>query len=235
MNMETVSSDVSLLQLEAESEHRTKGFFRVDHNIFQDKRLRQLSGDCFRIFLWMSSRAWRFPLSRGFLRASISMIHLSTGVSEATVSRALSELKKAALIRLVKVDRKAGNRWWVESILGVPQNEGTQIRGTQVEGSVPSKRKSSTLNMRLAPIQNEGHIRSIKEINKEEEEAKNLRLAWEYFQREFPAERDREEKLKIMLERFTGNFKPPKTVMQNLVVREWFLTKNMLNGHGGRS
>jgi DNA-binding transcriptional ArsR family regulator len=224
MNQEVVLCDSEACEVEAEERTRTKGYFRVDHQIFQDECLRRLSGEGFRIFLWMSSRAWRFPASKGFLRASISMIHLYTGVSEATVSRVLNELKKADLIQLHKVDRKVGNWWWVRPVFQIPQNESTQIKISQNEGLVPSKRGNGSLKVREKIPQNEGHIRSIKEEIKEEEESASSRLAWKTFKRSFSSEIERKERLKIMVtDEFTGTFKPPERVMESLVVLDWFL------------
>ncbi len=37
-----------------------QGFFKLSHGVFSEPLLKDLSGDCFRLFLWLSSRAWRF-------------------------------------------------------------------------------------------------------------------------------------------------------------------------------
>lgn len=211
-------------QFEIEGTRITKGYFRVDHQVFQDERIRQLSGDCFRIFLWMSSRAWRFPASRGFLRASISMIHLNTGVSEATVSRGLSELKKANLIVLHKVDRKAGNWWWVEPVFQIPQMEGRRGQFSQSEGSVPPKRGNGSFKLREKIPKNDRDLRIInEEIDEEKEEALLHRKAWIEFEKWCPQKENRQKILEsIISKEFTGLFKPPQKVMENLAVRKWF-------------
>jgi len=76
---------------------RLSGYFRLSHALFGDAAVRKLSGDSFRLFLWMSCQAWRFPDSDGTLRASVSYIELGTGISHATISRCLRQLKAEGL------------------------------------------------------------------------------------------------------------------------------------------
>ena len=75
-----------------------QGFFKLSHGVFGEPLLRDLSGDCFRLFLWLSSRAWRYPTSGGVVRASVGYIELHAGMSHATISRGLKTLKEKGLI-----------------------------------------------------------------------------------------------------------------------------------------
>src|SRR3712207_2482488 len=68
------------------------GYFKLSHSVFQNPVLQTLPGDAFRLFLWMSSIAWRFKHSDGLIRASISYITQGTGISSASASRALVKL-----------------------------------------------------------------------------------------------------------------------------------------------
>ena len=45
------------------------GYFKLPHDAFYDEQLRSLSGDEFRLFLWMSSQGWRYRDSDGSLSA----------------------------------------------------------------------------------------------------------------------------------------------------------------------
>jgi hypothetical protein len=114
---------------------RLSGYFRLSHALFGDAAVRRLSGDSFRLFLWMSCQAWRFPDSDGTLRASVSFIELGTGISHATISRCLRQLKAEGLVSLVQTDFKRGNLWKVSRVAQpeVPQSE-----------SAPSSNQEST-------------------------------------------------------------------------------------------
>lgn len=146
----------------------SSGFFMLSHSVFTDSRLAQLSGDTFKLYLWMSSQAWRFPTSDGTIRAAISFISKGTLMSHATVSRALKSLISHELISIRVVDYKAGNIWSVtpfalaktnsnfDSEVSVDateanhlsQNELPQIEAPQTEVVAPSKRGRSSLNLR---------------------------------------------------------------------------------------
>jgi hypothetical protein len=104
---------------------RLSGYFRLSHALFGDAAVRRLSGDSFRLFLWMSCQAWRFPDSDGTLRASVSFIELGTGISHATISRCLRQLKAEGLVSLVQTDFKRGNLWKVSRVAQseLPQSE----------------------------------------------------------------------------------------------------------------
>ena len=76
-----------------------EGYFKFSHGVFQNPILRDLSGDSFRIFLFLSSRAWQFPDSTGEVRASYSFIEMNTGVSVAQIKRSLSQMRDLGLAR----------------------------------------------------------------------------------------------------------------------------------------
>lgn len=180
---------VELPQVEGEEPQRESatplGFFKLSHAAFSETLLRDLSGDCFRLFLWLSSRAWRYPTSGGVVRASVGFIELNAGMSHATISRGLKALKEKRLISIIEVDFKNGNLWQVSSLAcgypssddkpphdKVPQNEAARIAGGGV-----SKRGGPSLKVRQQPPQCEQDLRSIKKIkNKKEVPKENLRL-----------------------------------------------------------
>jgi len=157
------------------------GFFKLSHRVFFEPLLRDLTGDSFRLFLWLSSRAWRYPSSDGTVRASVGYIESQAGMSHATISRALKILKEKALVCILEVDFKKGNLWQVSSIACShpspdtdPEDKLTHKKGPQNEAPRlldhgASKRASPQLNLRQPPPQNEGDLRSIKkEKNKKE-------------------------------------------------------------------
>jgi DNA-binding transcriptional ArsR family regulator len=146
------------------------GFFKLPHDAFFDEALRRLSGDEFRLFIWMSSQGWRFRDSDGSLRASVSFIEVGTGMSHASVSRALKRLREANLIELIAADYKKGNVWRVCDKLRAidpptrsklphieqPQDEVARSEAPQHESGVTSKRGSTHLNLRQHLPQNVG-------------------------------------------------------------------------------
>ena len=90
-----------------------EGYFKFSHGVFQNPILRDLSGDSFRIFLFLSSRAWQFPDSTGEVRASYSFIEMNTGVSVAQIKRSLSQMRDLGLIKIVSIDYKKGSTLWI--------------------------------------------------------------------------------------------------------------------------
>jgi DNA-binding transcriptional ArsR family regulator len=157
---------------ESQKEGATAGYFIMAHAVFHDPTVRTLSGDGFRVFLWMSCQAWRFRNSIGQVQAAVSWIARETGVSEAAVSRILRLLTDRGLIKRVRVDYQIGNLWEVidlakwragdgEEPKQRPQNEVPRIEVPQNQGPAPSKRSSRTIKMREQHPQNEGDIINI--------------------------------------------------------------------------
>ncbi|MGE4234087.1 MAG: ArsR family transcriptional regulator [Bacteriovoracia bacterium] len=143
-----------------------KGYFKLAHSVFFDPQLRALSGDSFRLYLWMSSRAWQFQNSNGGLRAAVRWITEITGISHATVSRSLRALQDAGLIEALKVDPRLGNVWQVtpkavwkkavgdEKVVGHEKKEDT------------SNRAHGDLKMSAQVPQNEGNLKKLQENEK---------------------------------------------------------------------
>lgn len=207
-----------------EGEGKSKGYFRVDHQIFEDSRMKSLSGECFRVFLWMSSRAWRFPASRGFLRASVSYIHVHTGVSEATINRSLSDLKVKNLIELLSVDYKLGNQWWISPVFKSAQIEKSHFEAPQNNRASPSKGQKYRLIMDNQASPFEVDLINInKEKNNDENDEWDIEFIRKCFAEKYPDPIEQQEQLKLLVDaRFQGIFKPPQTVMENLVLMSWF-------------
>ena len=106
-------------------------FFPLSFDFFSHPMVKELSGDGFRVFLWLNAHAWQFPNSKGHFQASVGRVSRATGVSEANASRILAILQKSGLIRHFKSDAKYGNVWEVEDLAKArsklirqhPQNE----------------------------------------------------------------------------------------------------------------
>jgi hypothetical protein len=149
------------------------GFFKFAHSVFTDKKLQGVSGDCFRLFLWLSTRAWRFSSSEGTIRASVSYIESETGMSHASISRGLKTLKELHLISLVKLDYKLGNTWEVASVaLGTSPTDPDK-KLPHFEPEATSKVESHTLKLSEGPPQNEAqnkNIKNYKDLSQEEHE-----------------------------------------------------------------
>lgn len=128
-------------------------FFPLSIDIFSSPEVRSLSGDAFRVFLWMSTYAWQFPTSKGQVQASIGRVSRETGVSEASASRIFAALQAKGLIQQIKSDFKYGNIWQVRDLARAKgrdaqqasqtegtQNEPPQIQAPRIEAGCPSKR-----------------------------------------------------------------------------------------------
>lgn len=157
-----------------QNEQPSRTFFRLSDRAFSYPQLQQLSGDCFRLFLWMSSRGWRYQNSDGSLRASVSFIEDNTSMSHATISRCLKTLREERLIDLLETDYKRGNVWSVSPVAFAgcdpenlpPRFGGPQNEAPRNESPAASKRDGSHLNLREKGPQNEGQVRKLKKDKK---------------------------------------------------------------------
>ena len=89
------------------------GFYKLPHTIFEEPAVKELTGEQFRLYLWLTMRAWRFPFSDGTVRASLTYIQRYLPISESTASRALKKLQNYGLIRLIEKNFHDGNLWFV--------------------------------------------------------------------------------------------------------------------------
>jgi len=145
------------------------GFFKLSHRVFAEPALRQIPGDCFRLFLWFSSRAWRYPTSTGILRASVRFIETETGMSHANISRSLKLLKDSGLVKIVEKDFKRGNIWRVSETatgrgpdLPPPRKELPQSERPEKIDEAASERASGALISRAKLPRNECDLKKIK-------------------------------------------------------------------------
>jgi hypothetical protein len=142
------------------------GFFKIPHSIFYDQELRELSGDSFRLLIWLCSRAWRFPDSDGTLRASVSFIKNGTGIGHAAISRSLKILQEKNFIELREQNFKHGNLWKLKNLNGgsgskkLAPNEPPQIKQPAIQGVGSSKQEGSSLEMRVEPPRIEAQPRN---------------------------------------------------------------------------
>jgi hypothetical protein len=157
-------------------------FFKLSDRAFSLPQLQRVSGDSFRLFIWMSSKAWRFVKSDGTLRASIGYIEEGTGMSHATISRCIRTLREEGLVTLLETDYKRGNIWQISPAAFAgsgpgdlpPRFELPQNEGAQNVAVAPSKRGASSLNLRGKVPQIEVEIRSIKKSKESSQEATSL-------------------------------------------------------------
>jgi hypothetical protein len=129
-----------------ESDEKSKGFFKLPHAIFSDPVLMALSGEQFRLYLWLLTRAWRFPSSNGTVRASLSFIQLHIPISESTATRALKKLQELGLIWLATKDLRGGNTWFVkrpDSSLSAEQKDSCSKSASKCGGSSSSKNSTN--------------------------------------------------------------------------------------------
>ncbi len=222
-----------------------QGFFKLSHGVFAEPLLRDLSGDCFRLFLWLSSRAWRYPTSGGVVRASVGYIELHAGMSHATISRGLKILKEKGLISALEVDFKNGNLWQVSALAcgypgsddKPPRSKAPQNEAAQIVDSGASKTESHSLKTRSQAPQNEQDLRSFKKVKKLKEvarpiisfpEPKNDEPAesCEEILRSFESDLGEDEQSKIvndyMAREYPHGFFPPMRVVRSLAARDWF-------------
>jgi DNA-binding transcriptional ArsR family regulator len=229
-------------QVEQAESMPTGGFFKLSHNVFQEPLLRKLSGDCFRLFLWLSARGWRFPTSGGEVRASVRFMEDHTGMGHATISRSLKTLKEAGLLTLLETDFKRGNLWRVSSLACgghrgpedlPPRSEVPRNERAQKDNVATSKRESSSLKMREEAPQTECNIRSIKKEKNNSEKAEkigeensdSMRIALLHFDSEVETGL-REKIISDYAERnSTKSFRVPPGVARMLAASDWYRTR----------
>lgn len=228
-----------------------QGFFKLSHGVFSEPLLKDLSGDCFRLFLWLSSRAWRFPSSGGVVRASVGYIELQAGMSHATISRGLKTLKEKGLISIVEVDFKIGNLWQVSSLAcgnpshddKPPRDKAPQNEAARIVNGGTSRNGSQCLKMRSHPPQNEQDLRSfknkkIKEVVKGKMQVVILSPKEEgidpvldgqepekilmSFEAELPTAQQSMFITAFMEREYPHGFFPPRRVVKALAAMDWF-------------
>jgi hypothetical protein len=224
----------------------TGGFFKLSHNIFQEPIVRKLSGDCFRLFLWLSARAWRYPTSGGEIRASVRFMENHTGMGHATISRSLKTLKEIGLLTLLETDFKQGNLWLVSSLAcgGTrgpedlpPRSEVPRNEQPQKNSAGASKREGSSLKTRGELPQNECNIRSIKKTKNLSEaqsekdaslQAETTSFSIEVAVQRFEENVDLNVRKQMILERIerdsNNSFRVPESIAKKLVACDWFKT-----------
>lgn len=177
----------------------TVGFFMLAHSVFQSPILRELSGDAFRIFIWMSSQAWRFRESNGQFRAAVDYIAAKCGCSRSTVTRGLADLKSTKLIECIEQNFKKGNLWKVSRIAD-GRNESADSESAPIDPVAGSLSGGSMSNLNREPAQNEQHLINSLKINKNSEEAaafqNELKMIWAAFREEFQSEEAQETEIR---------------------------------------
>jgi len=210
-----------------------QGFFKLSHAIFSHPRLRELSGDCFRLFLWLSCRAWRYPDSDGTVRASVGYMESHIGMGHATVSRGLRSLKETGLVSLEEVNFKRGNLWRITPLaLGTfdPENAPPRLKAPQHEppknrSEACSKRGAGSLTLSKKPPQSEQQLINFNKQKISEESAMDpaqIEAAIAEFETTLPEETRQNITQKFTAREYPHGIFPPSKVIKTLVAIEWY-------------
>ena len=152
------------------------GFFMLANHVFSEPLLRSLTGDTFKVFLWMSMQAYRFRQSDGTVRASAKFVSVGVGIAESSVTRSFDALIKNKLIKRIEINYKTGNKWWVSPIAfggsdeqlstqnEVIQNEPSLIELPKTEGEATPNIQSNSPKLGEEPPQIEGQINKINNL-----------------------------------------------------------------------
>lgn len=236
-------------------------FFRLSHRVFSDEKLQQMSGDCFRLFLWMASKAWRYPNSDGKVRAAIRFIEEGTGMSHANVSRCLKALKELDLIRIIQTDFKQGNIWWVSPLAcpnggggrGLSKREAPQFKAAQDRNVATSRKGGSSPKKNTEVPRFEGEIKNLRNIKKIKE-AQTVQF-FETPETSYPSEAEinsavqffeqsesEDDQVKAINEyvarELPHGYLPPASILHRLVAVDWYKSHaviqypTVVNGHG---
>ena len=230
----------------AQDKESGSAFFRLSHRAFSDPKLQGMSGDCFRLFLWMASKAWRYPNSDGKVRAAIRFIEEGTGMSHANVSRCLKALKELELVRVVQTDFKQGNIWWVSPLAcpngggggkGLPKKEAPQFEAAQDRNGAASKRAGGYLKKSTEVPRFEGEIKKLRSIKKIKEAAVahfkmqtddegdfsgNSEEIITAFEAAFADDEQSKLVTDFMAREYPHGFTPPMRVVRSLTARAWY-------------
>ncbi len=222
-------------------------FFRLSHRVFSDPKLQGMSGDCFRLYLWLASKAWRYPNSDGKVRAAIRFIEEGTGMSHANVSRCLKTLKELELIRIVQTDFKQGNIWWVSPLAcpngggsgkKLPKKEAPQIEVAQDGNGATSRRAGGSLKKSTEVPRFEGEIKKLRSIKRIKEVAVadfkrpnddeyvfsgNPEEVLTAFETAFADDEQSKMVTEFMAREYPHGFMPPMRVVRSLAARAWYL------------
>jgi hypothetical protein len=207
-----------------------QGFFMLAHSVFENLLIQKLSGDAFRIFIWMSAQAWRYRESNGQFRAAVDYITVNCGCSRSTVTRALADLKEQGLIECMEQNFKKGNLWRVSRVADgrneEAESELPQTESSRNESEAGSKSGGSVLKKNTKHAQNEQQIinplqENFKNPKKEADEFfDEIEEKWKRFCEEFSDEGGRAAKLKELLEGLP--FAPSSELGRNMAMVKWF-------------
>lgn len=230
-------------------------FFKLSHRVFSDPKLQKMSGDCFRLFLWMAAKAWRYPNSEGTIRASISFIEEGTGMSHANVSRCLKALKELDLVRLVHTDFKRGNFWWISPLAcpsgggsgghGLPKKEVPQFEAAQDNREAASKSGRSSHKTRAEAPRFVGEF---KKLRKEKNLTESSILENSVSADSAPSHEEFEDAVRIfensesldgqeaaakefISRELAHGYLPPSRVLHRLVAYDWLTKRNHSDGY----
>ncbi len=251
----TEEPQIGLPQVEGPPEKESDAaFFRLSHRVFSDPKLQSMSGDCFRLFLWLASKAWRYPNSDGNVRAAITFIEGGTGMSHANVSRCLKMLRELGLVRLVQTDFKRGNIWWVSPMAcpsgggsggrGLPKKEAPQIKVTHDRNGATPRRGESSLKKSTEAPRKEGEIKNLrKEINIKKAQTvlveassandyptdEDFDQAVSFFETEQSPDGQEHATKEFIARELSHGYLPPGGVLHRLVAYDWFIKQTQLN------
>ncbi|MEZ4749182.1 MAG: hypothetical protein R3B54_00745 [Bdellovibrionota bacterium] len=199
------------------------------------------------MFLWLASKAWRYPNSDGNVRAAITFIEEGTGMSHANVSRCLKTLRELNLVRLVQTDFKRGNIWWVSpmacptgggsGVRGLPKKEAPQTEATHFRNGAASKRDGSSPKKNTEVPRKEGEIKNLRNIKKIKEaqpvfvsvapEAtyptnEDFDQAVSFFETEESADSQEHATKEFIARELSHGYLPPSAVLRRLVAYDWY-------------
>jgi hypothetical protein len=211
------------------------GYFKLAHTVFLEPSLRKVSGDCFRLFIWLSSRAWRYHDSQGIVRASVRFIEQQAGIPHATISRNLRTLREIGIVSLLETDYKHGNVWKVSPVAF--GNRGPDIKPPRFEhpqgersksAEATSKRATSSLDLRTELPQDECNIRNSRTPRTLSLGFENARVLWAEIEQTRPAEKRKSES--ACLEQLLENYST-----EDLTLALTFLKRNGILRSGERA
>ena len=214
----------------------------LTHAVFSDPTLKDLSGDSFRLFIWMSAQAWKYCDSIGLVRASISYISNGTGLSDACVSRSLKGLQKVELVSLYEKNFKLGNLWKISEKASWRKTAGFEkphVERAQKEIEVTSDQLAWSRKVSRKLTQKEGQLISLKNSKKNTkrntptefftghpaEDRDEYERKVEAFGKAFEGEKNRRD----AVQRYVGNastFKSFGPVANALAINRWWVEKH---------
>lgn len=139
---EQKGSEVEGGELSLKGEFSYNGWLPLQCDIFKPPVFTDLAPTAFKIYMYMTFLAWRYPVAPNCIRAAIPYLTTGTGVKKDAILSNIDLLEEAGLVKTVKVDKRNGNVYWVNPGYIAPLKKNSENPTAELKNNNKSGQKS---------------------------------------------------------------------------------------------